>query len=104
MGGDDSQKLRPWRGTYSSPGHTSTPAHGNVIPLAQTPPHRTPLPRFGSKAERSILRGDSLGLVDHEQFHRALSCFESESELFLESSDNAGLRIIARVYTFWREV
>lgn len=38
----DSQKLRAWRGTYSSPGHSSTPAHGNVITLAQTPPHRTP--------------------------------------------------------------
>jgi hypothetical protein len=26
MGGDDSQKLRPWRGTYSSPGRSKPPA------------------------------------------------------------------------------
>src|ERR1035437_9236246 len=29
MGGDDSQKLLPWRGTYSSPGRGRPPAHVN---------------------------------------------------------------------------
>ena len=27
MGGDDSQKLLPWRGTHSSPGHSRPPAY-----------------------------------------------------------------------------
>jgi hypothetical protein len=27
MGGDDSQKLLPWRGGYSSPGRGKPPAH-----------------------------------------------------------------------------
>ena len=26
MGGDDSQKLLPWRGSHSSPGHSKPPA------------------------------------------------------------------------------
>ena len=30
MGGDDSQKLRPWRGTYSSPGRSKPPAHSKI--------------------------------------------------------------------------
>jgi hypothetical protein len=27
MGGDDSQKLLPWRGCYSSPGRRKAPVH-----------------------------------------------------------------------------
>ena len=30
MGGDDSQKLRPWRGTISSPGRSRPPAHCEI--------------------------------------------------------------------------
>ena len=30
MGGDDSQKLTPWRGIYSSPGHSKPPAHSKI--------------------------------------------------------------------------
>ena len=30
MGGDDSQKLRPWRGIHSSPGHSKPPAHSKI--------------------------------------------------------------------------
>jgi hypothetical protein len=30
MGGDDSQKLLPWRGTYSSPGRGGPPAHCEI--------------------------------------------------------------------------
>ena len=37
MGGDDSQKLRPWRGAYSSPGHSKPPAFSNINTLAQRP-------------------------------------------------------------------
>ena len=33
MGGDDSQKLLPWRGSYSSPGRSKPPA---LQTLAQT--------------------------------------------------------------------
>ena len=34
MGGSDSQKLRPWRGIYSSPGRSKPPAHSklNTVP------------------------------------------------------------------------
>jgi hypothetical protein len=34
MGGDDSQKLLPWRGAYSSPGR-KPPAHYRINTLAQ---------------------------------------------------------------------
>jgi hypothetical protein len=37
MGGDDSQKLLPWRGSYSSPGR-SKPGYGEINTLAQTSP------------------------------------------------------------------
>jgi len=30
MGGDHSQKLLPWRGTYSSPGRSKPPAHREI--------------------------------------------------------------------------
>jgi hypothetical protein len=30
MGGDDSQKPRPWRGIHSSPGHSKPPAHSKI--------------------------------------------------------------------------
>ena len=30
MGGDDSQKLRPWRGICSSPGRNKPPAHSKI--------------------------------------------------------------------------
>ena len=30
MGGDHSQKLRPWRGAYSSPGRSKPPAHSEI--------------------------------------------------------------------------
>src|SRR5713101_1863893 len=30
MGGDDSLKLRPWRGTYSSPGRSKPPDHSEI--------------------------------------------------------------------------
>jgi hypothetical protein len=30
MGGDDSQKLRPWRGSYSSPGRSKPPDHSEI--------------------------------------------------------------------------
>jgi hypothetical protein len=36
MGGDDSQKLRPWRGAYSSPGAQQPPAHCEINTLAQS--------------------------------------------------------------------
>ncbi len=36
MGGDDSQKLRPWRGTISSPGRSRPPAHNRINTVAQT--------------------------------------------------------------------
>jgi len=31
MGGDDSQKLTPWRGIHSPSGHSKPPAHSNSI-------------------------------------------------------------------------
>jgi len=34
MGGDDSQKLLPWRGIYSSPGRSKPPALNNINTLA----------------------------------------------------------------------
>jgi hypothetical protein len=37
MGGDDSQKLLPWRGSYSSPGRSKPPALNNINTLAQSP-------------------------------------------------------------------
>ena len=37
MGGDDSQKLLPWRGAYSSPGRCKPPALRNINTLAQRP-------------------------------------------------------------------
>ena len=37
MGGDDSQKLLPWRGAYSSPGRSKPPAFSNINTLAQRP-------------------------------------------------------------------
>ena len=37
MGGDDSQKLLPWRGTYSSPGRSKPPAHSKINTLTQMP-------------------------------------------------------------------
>jgi hypothetical protein len=36
MGGDDSQKLLPWRGIYSSPGRSKPPALA-INTLAQRP-------------------------------------------------------------------
>ena len=30
MGGDDSQKLLPWRGIHSSPGRSKPPAHCKI--------------------------------------------------------------------------
>ena len=35
MGGDCSQKLRPRRGMYSSPGHSKPPAHCKLNTLTQ---------------------------------------------------------------------
>lgn len=35
MGGDDSQKLLPWRGSYSSPGRSKPPAFNEIKTLAQ---------------------------------------------------------------------
>jgi len=35
MGGDCSQKLRPWRGIDSSPGHSKPPAHWKINTLSQ---------------------------------------------------------------------
>ena len=37
MGGDESQKLLPWRGAYSSPGRSKPPAFSNINTLAQRP-------------------------------------------------------------------
>lgn len=37
MGGDDSQKLLPWRGAYSSPGRSKPPAHCEINTLTQMP-------------------------------------------------------------------
>ena len=37
MGGDDSQKLLPWRGIYSSPGR-KPPAHYEINTVTETPP------------------------------------------------------------------
>lgn len=37
MGGDDSQKLLPRRGAYSSPGRSKPPAFSNINTLAQRP-------------------------------------------------------------------
>ena len=34
MGGDDSQKLLPWRGAYSPPGRSKPPAHGKINTLS----------------------------------------------------------------------
>ena len=38
MGGDDSQKLLPWRGIYSSPGR-KPPAHYEINTVTETAPH-----------------------------------------------------------------
>ena len=35
MGGDDSQKLLPWRGMQSSPGRSRPPAHCKIYTLKQ---------------------------------------------------------------------
>jgi hypothetical protein len=37
MGGDDSQKLLPWRGIYSSPGR-KPPAHYEINTVTETAP------------------------------------------------------------------
>jgi hypothetical protein len=37
MGGDYSQKLVSWRGTYSFPGHSKPPAHCKINTLIQRP-------------------------------------------------------------------
>ena len=37
MGGDDSQKLLPWRGLHSSPGRSKHPAHYRINTLAKVP-------------------------------------------------------------------
>ena len=36
MGGDDSQKLMPWRGAYSSPGRSRPPAYSRDQHLSQS--------------------------------------------------------------------
>jgi len=43
MGGDDSQKLLPWRGIYSSPGR-KPPAHYEINTVPETAPRFTRLP------------------------------------------------------------
>ena len=43
MGGDDSQKLLPWRGIYSSPGR-KPPAHYEINTVTETAPLFAPLP------------------------------------------------------------
>ena len=35
MGGDDSQKLLPWRGIHSSPGRSKPPAHCEINTVAK---------------------------------------------------------------------
>jgi hypothetical protein len=42
MGGDDSQKLLPWRGIYSSPGRSSLPIH-TLQGIATSPQLGTPV-------------------------------------------------------------
>jgi hypothetical protein len=37
MGGDDSQKLLPWRGIHSSPGRSKPPARCKINTLTQRP-------------------------------------------------------------------
>jgi hypothetical protein len=43
MGGDDSQKLLPWRGSYSSPGR-KPPAHYEINTVTETAPRFARLP------------------------------------------------------------
>ena len=43
MGGDDSQKLLPWRGIYSSPGR-KPPAHYEINTVTETAPRFARLP------------------------------------------------------------
>jgi hypothetical protein len=43
MGGDDSQKLLPWRGIYSSPGR-KPPAHYEINTVTETAPRYARLP------------------------------------------------------------
>ena len=43
MGGDDSQKLLPWRGIYSSPGR-KPPAHYEINTVTETAPRLARLP------------------------------------------------------------
>ena len=49
MGGDDSQKLLPWRGIYSSPGR-KPPAHYEINTVTETAPRFARLP-CGSVAQ-----------------------------------------------------
>jgi len=42
MGGDDSQKLLPWRGLHSSPGRSKPPAHYEINTLSQTHSRASP--------------------------------------------------------------
>ena len=44
MGGDDSQKLLPWRGPFPLRGH-ETPAYANLNTLTQAPTGVTSIPK-----------------------------------------------------------
>ena len=71
MGGDDSQKLLPWRGIYSSPGRSKPPAqrnqHSNLNP--EVPVDRTNWALYGVQLrfgglEPGLLRNYAARLED----------------------------------------
>jgi hypothetical protein len=53
MGGDDSQKLLPWRGSYSSPGRDEPPA----LPNQHFSSNALELTGYSGPSSRGILPG-----------------------------------------------
>src|SRR5262249_45850867 len=67
MGGDDSQKLLPWRGDYFSPGRNKPPAHSKINTLAQRVHSRVFMRCFKIKVRQEVIEGKIRGFGPQKQ-------------------------------------
>src|SRR5579871_2229885 len=68
MGGDDSQKLLPWRGTLSSPGRSRPPAHYEINTVMDNDFGPRRAPRQGDSATNWV---GHFGRAQGGQFSKA---------------------------------